>query len=66
MLLLKKNIYDYLFIDFISNDLSSDDAFPIFKEMIKEKIPVHYLTESSDIYKQYCSRLKKMSNCTIS
>ena len=57
-----RNIYsktDYLFIDFISNDLSSDDAFPIFKEMIKEKIPVHYLTESSNIYKQYCSGLKK-------
>lgn len=57
-----RNIYpktDYLFIDFIFNDLSSDDAFPIFKEMIKEKLPVHYLTESSDIYSQYCSQINK-------
>ena len=44
---------DYLFIDFIFNDLSSDDAFPIFKEMINEKMPVHYLTENSNIYNQY-------------
>lgn len=50
---------DYLFIDFILNDLSSDDAFPIFKEMIKESMPAHYLTESSDIYSQYCSGINK-------
>jgi len=50
---------DYLFIDFIFNDLSSDDAFPIFKEMINEKLPAHYLTESSEIYRQYCSEINK-------
>ena len=50
---------DYLFIDFIFNDLSSDDAFPIFKEMINEKMPVHYLTENLNIYKQYCSEINK-------
>ena len=50
---------DYLFIDFIFKDLSSDDAFPIFKEMISEKMPVHYLTESPNIYKQYCSKINK-------
>ena len=57
-----RNVYsknDYLFIDFIFNDLSSDDAFPVFKEMFKEKMPVHYLTESSDIYNQYCSQINK-------
>ena len=27
--------------------------------MIKEKFPVHYLTESSDIYNQYCSQINK-------
>ena len=57
-----RNVYtksDYLFIDFIFNDLSSDDAFPIFKEMINEKMPVHYLTESSNIYNQYCSKINK-------
>ena len=50
---------DYLLIDFIFNDLSSDDAFPIFKELINEKMPAHYLTESSNIYKQYCSNVNK-------
>jgi len=50
---------DYLFIDFIFNDLSSDDAFPIFKEMINEKLPAHYLTGSSNIYEQYCSNINK-------
>ena len=50
---------DYLFIDFIFNDLSSDDAFPIFKEMINEKMPAHYLTESTKIYNQYCSNINK-------
>jgi len=57
-----RNIYsktDYLFIDFILNDLSSDDALPIFKEMVKESMPAHYLTESSDIYSQYCSGINK-------
>lgn len=50
---------DYLFIDFIFNDLSSDDAFPIFKEMINEKMPVHYLTESANIYNQFCLNINK-------
>ena len=50
---------DYLFVDFIFNDLSSDDTFPIFKEMINEKMPAHYLTEDSNIYNQYCSNINK-------
>jgi len=57
-----RNVYlktDYLFIDFIFKDLSSDDAYPIFKEMIKNKSPVHYLTESSNIYNEYCSKINK-------
>ena len=60
-----KNVYlktDYLFVDFIFKDLSSDDAYPIFKEMIKEKFPAHYLTESTKIYNDYCS---KINNCEI-
>jgi CDP-glycerol glycerophosphotransferase (TagB/SpsB family) len=57
-----KKVYlktDYLFIDFIFKDLSSDDTYPIFKEMIKNKSSVHYLTESSDIYNEYCSKINK-------
>ena len=46
---------DYLFIDFIFAELSSDDAYPVFKEMEKRKYKVHYLTENSDIYNEYCN-----------
>ena len=51
-----KDIYnktDYLFGDFIYNR-SSDDTYPIFEEMIKLNIPVHYLTQNEDIYQKYC------------
>ena len=50
---------DILFVDFIFNNLSSDDAYPIFKEMMKEKLPVHYLTESLNIYNEYCYKIDK-------
>ena len=52
-----KDIYnktDYLFNDFIYNGYSSDDAYPIFEEMIRLNIPVHYLTQNEDIYQKYC------------
>ena len=52
-----RNIYnktDYLFIDFIFTELSSDDTYPIFKEMAKKNFPVHYLTENLDIYNDFC------------
>ena len=57
-----RNIYpktDYLFIDFIFAELSSDDVYPIFEEMIKKKYPVHYLTEKREIYKKYCQNINK-------
>ena len=57
-----RNIYnktDYLFIDFIFNEYSSDDAYPVFKTMISQKEPVHYLTENIDIYNKYCLHIQK-------
>ena len=45
---------DYLFIDFIFAELSSDDAYPVFREMEKRNFPVHYLTEKTDIYNEHC------------
>lgn len=45
---------DYLFVDFIFSDLSSDDVYPIFKEMEKRNYPVHYITEKINIYKKFC------------
>ena len=52
-----RNIYektDYLFIDFILAELSSDDVYPIFEKMVKEYKLVHYITEKLYIYNQYC------------
>ena len=45
---------DFLFADFIFNDKSFDDTYPVFKEMRKENLPVHYVTENLDIYNKYC------------
>ena len=57
-----RNIFkktDYLFIDFIFSELSSDDAYPVFREMEKRNFSVHYLTEKIDIYNEYCSNKTK-------
>ena len=51
---------DYLFMDFIFEYLSSDDVYPIFKEMEKNRFPVHYLTENINIYNEFCN---KRENC---
>jgi CDP-glycerol glycerophosphotransferase (TagB/SpsB family) len=48
------NKTDYLLADFLFEKLSSDDAYPIFKEMIKRNISAHYMTQKKNIYKQYC------------
>ena len=52
-----RNIYkktDYLFIDYIFKDQSSDDTYPVFQIMEKRRFPVHYITEKKDIYNKYC------------
>ena len=48
------NKTDYLFIDFIFAELSSDDVFPVFERMYQLNYPVHYMTENEDIYKRFC------------
>lgn len=48
------NKTEYLLADFLFEKLSSDDAYPIFKEMIKRNISAHYMTQKKNIYKQYC------------
>ena len=55
------NLYpktDYLFIDFIFNELPSDDVYPVFEEMQKQNLPVHYITEKYNIYQKYCKKEK--------
>jgi CDP-glycerol glycerophosphotransferase (TagB/SpsB family) len=57
-----RNVYnktDYLFVDFIFSELSSDDAFPIFKEMFNQNLPVHYMTESIDIFNEFGANKNK-------
>ena len=59
---ISKNLYkkdDYLFCDFIYASRSSDDTYPIFKEMLKLNLSVHYLTAKRSIYKEYCQNNKK-------
>ena len=38
---------------------TSDDAFPIFKEMLKLKLNVHYIDSKKEIYEQFCKNDKK-------
>ena len=44
---------DYLFADFFSENTAPGEAFPIFKEMFKQNLSVHYLTKKEDIFKEY-------------
>ena len=48
------NKTDFLFCDFILNEYSSDDTYPVFQEMINQNLPVHYLTQNINIYNKYC------------
>ena len=57
-----KNIYPknhYLFVDFIFSEYSSDDAFPIFKQMDIQNYYVHYLSEKKELYQQFCFKEEK-------
>ena len=57
-----KNIYkkdNYLFLDFILKKYSSDDVYPIFKEMYNKNISVSYITEKEDLYEKYCFNKEK-------
>ena len=38
-------------MDFVKADLSSDDTYPVFKEMLKMCDNAHYITGNLDIYK---------------
>ena len=48
------NKTEYAFMDFIKADLSSDDTYPVFKEMLKKFGHAHYITESLDLYDEHC------------
>ena len=50
---------DYLFVDFIFSEYSYDDTYPVFKEMLNQNYPVHYMTENQYIYNAHCARQAK-------
>ena len=57
-----RNIYNktyYLLADFLGTFQSSDDAYPIFVELIKQNKKAYYMTRKKDIYKKYCQNNKK-------
>ena len=57
-----KNVYPknhYLFVDFIFSEYSSDDTFPIFKQMEIQNYYVHYLSEKKELYQQFCFKEEK-------
>ena len=61
-----KNLYpktEYVFADFIFNYLSSDDAYPIFQEMIEQHYPAHYITENQQIIDKYCPNDIYLDEC---
>ena len=45
---------EYIFMDFVKAELSSDDTYPVFKEMLKMGDNAHYITGNLDIYKEHC------------
>ena len=47
---------EYIFMDFVKADLSSDDTYPVFREMLNMSMGdnAHYITGNLDIYKEHC------------
>ena len=45
---------EYAFMDFVKADLSSDDTYPVFKEMLTMGDHAHYITGNLDIHKEHC------------
>ena len=50
---------DYFLSDFFDENIESSEAFPVFKEMLKNNLKAHYITMSWNIYRKFCLRSKK-------
>ena len=48
------NKTDYLLFDFYLNERSTDDAFPIFKELLKLNLSAHYIIDTEELYYDFC------------
>ena len=58
---INSNVYkktDYLLMDFILKNYTSDDVYPIYEEMIKMNLSSHYITEKREVYRKYCHNIK--------
>ena len=54
---INRNVYkktDFLLMDFIFKNYSSDDVYPIYEKMINKNLSAHYLTENEELYDRYC------------
>ena len=45
---------EYLLADFIFANFNDDDILPIFRRMIEQHLPAHYMTKKESLYKEYC------------
>ena len=52
---------DYIFMDFIFKELVAVDVYPIFTEMLKQGLPVHYITEKINITNNLNEEQRKSS-----
>ena len=48
------NKTDHLLADFFVKSRCADHSFPVFKEMLRQNMKVHYMTEKPEIIKKYC------------
>ena len=56
-----KKLYEktnFLLADFFLNQTSSDDAYPIFEEMIRLNISAHYMDSKISLYNKFCNKEK--------
>ena len=58
-----KDVYEktyYLLADFILSGIAPEEAFFVFREMIKQNMPAFYFTPRKDIYQEYFDKNAKI------
>ena len=57
-----RDLYDkteYLLADFILTMFNDDDILPIFRQMMKQNMSVHYMSPKNDIYNEFCFKKER-------
>ena len=68
MIDINKNLYkktEYLLFDQLKIKIPENYAYPVFLEMINEKLNAYYMTQNENIYNNFCLKLN-ISQCFIS